>query len=92
MAQTTVLAAGTADGNSSNIVIATSGTVGIFTSGTLTNGVSAEILQVTPGNNISIGFLSKATPSRTISSAGTYIVQRKLNACDGVSIGVFTDI
>ena len=92
MAQTTVLATGTADGTQSDIVIATSGNVGIFTSGTFTNNTVAEIFQKTPANNIYVGALNSATPSLTISSAGTYVVVRTLRQSDGVSFGVFTDI
>ena len=92
MAQTTIIAAGTAAATSSNIVLAAGAvaTVGIFaaTAIRLPAGEALQVVQVTPGAVNHVGYLSDKDRATQIVGPGTFQVKRPLTT---VAFGVFVD-
>lgn len=92
MAASSVLAPGTAPGNSTDVVVAGGATVSIGlykASGELKSGLSFHIAIKTPGAPLRFATLDNANPLRVISGPGTFVVSRVESAGD--SVGVFTD-
>jgi hypothetical protein len=93
MPQTIVLAAGTAGGTSSDIVVPAGAEVviGAFASvGSISESPNyvARIMQVTPGQPNQVGQIDFATPSLLVSGPGTF---RVIAGSSRISIGIFTD-
>lgn len=93
MAQATVLAAGTTEATSTDIVVAAGEavTVGIFaaTAAILPAGVQFLVVQDTPGADNIIARLGQGNRATVLSAPGTYRVIRP--AYDGDGFGVFTE-
>lgn len=91
MAQATILAAATAAGTSTDIVIASgsSVTVGLFVaSGGVPPQDYATVMQDTPGGDNVVTNLSGARPSTVLAGPGTF---RVLKPVTSVAVGVFTE-
>lgn len=93
MAQTTVLAAATTAGVSTEIVVAAGAqvTVGIFSAaaGTLPEGLPFAIEQDTPGADNVADYLHNHRRTTVLSGPGTFRVRRPAYA--GTAFGVFTE-
>lgn len=91
MAQTVVLAVGTAAADSDDIVVAQGETVTVTIhadGGLDIDDPACTIMQDTPTDPVGIYSLTKSEPSRSITSPGTYFVRRPSVK---KSIGVITE-
>jgi hypothetical protein len=93
MAQTTILAAGTNQATSTDVVVDSGDTVtiGIFSAGVIPPSIELYVRQKTPSGDNQVARLSKAHQSTMLVGPGTYRVVRKDISALGVSVGVFED-
>lgn len=79
MAQSTILAAGTADAVSTDVLIPSGSvkTVGIFASGSLPYSGFLNVHQDTPGGDVVVARISQSFPSIALVGPGTYRIVRK---------------
>lgn len=96
MAQTTILAAGSTDASSSDVVVAagSNATVGMFVaSGTLPTDVSLAVVADTPGADIIIANLTTQQPAVVLAGPGTFRVVRTVGRLLGssVAVGAFSE-
>jgi hypothetical protein len=93
MAQTTILAAGTTEATSADIVIAAGATttVGIFgaAGALLPGGTRLAVMQATPGADNVVKYLDGAERATVLSGPGTFRVKRP--PLTGDAFGVFSE-
>lgn len=90
MAMTTILAAGTTNATSSDVVVAVGSTVniGMFrTSGTIPGSYQMQLVMVTPGVDLLIATLDANNPATQVGGPGTYRVIRNASSD---SVGAFS--
>lgn len=96
MPQTTILAAGSTDASSSDVVVAagSNATVGMFVaSGTLPTDVTLAVTMDSPGVDITIANLTPQEPAVVLAGPGTFRVVRTVGRLLGstVAVGAFSE-
>lgn len=96
MPQTTILAAGSTDASSTDVIVAagSNATVGMFVaSGTLPTDVTLAVTMDSPGADITIANLTPQEPAVVLAGPGTFRVVRTVGRLLGstVAVGAFLE-
>lgn len=94
MAQSTILAAGTAAATSTPVTVAAGAvaSVGIFVaSGDIPREARFQVVMDTPGADLAIATLTRDDPVTVVSGPGTFYVARRTVGREGTSVGAFSE-